>query len=32
MDTPDDLRAAVALGLGPHTAAVVADLWPASAR
>ncbi|MGP3956061.1 2-phospho-L-lactate guanylyltransferase [Nonomuraea sp. 3N208] len=27
VDTPDDLRAAVALGLGPHTAAVVAELW-----
>ncbi|MDP4502952.1 2-phospho-L-lactate guanylyltransferase [Nonomuraea turcica] len=30
VDTPDDLRAAVALGLGPHTAAVVARLWPES--
>ncbi|MEO3870532.1 2-phospho-L-lactate guanylyltransferase [Nonomuraea sp. B12E4] len=30
VDTPDDLRAAMALGLGPHTAAVVADLWPGS--
>ncbi|MFI7449014.1 2-phospho-L-lactate guanylyltransferase [Nonomuraea sp. NPDC049714] len=29
VDTPDDLRAAVALGLGRHTAAVVAELWPA---
>ncbi|MEV0312221.1 2-phospho-L-lactate guanylyltransferase [Nonomuraea fuscirosea] len=28
VDTPDDLRAAVRLGLGRHTAAVVADLWP----
>ncbi|WP_113698658.1 2-phospho-L-lactate guanylyltransferase, partial [Nonomuraea lactucae] len=28
VDTPDDLRAAIALGLGPHTAAVVAELWP----
>ncbi len=28
VDTPDDLRAAVALGLGRHTAAVVAELWP----
>lgn len=28
VDTPDDLRAALALGLGRHTAAVVADLWP----
>ncbi|MEV0593969.1 2-phospho-L-lactate guanylyltransferase [Nonomuraea cavernae] len=28
VDTPDDLRAAMALGLGGHTAAVVADLWP----
>ncbi|NRQ38575.1 2-phospho-L-lactate guanylyltransferase [Nonomuraea sp. NN258] len=30
VDTPDDLRAAVALGLGPHTAAVVRDLWPSA--
>ena len=30
VDTPDDLRAAVALGLGRHTAAVVAELWPPS--
>jgi 2-phospho-L-lactate guanylyltransferase len=30
VDTPDDLRAALALGLGRHTAAVVADLWPTS--
>jgi 2-phospho-L-lactate guanylyltransferase len=30
VDTPDDLRAAIALGLGRHTAAVVAELWPAS--
>jgi 2-phospho-L-lactate guanylyltransferase len=30
VDTPDDLRAAVALGLGRHTAAVVAELWPGS--
>ncbi|MFI6298086.1 2-phospho-L-lactate guanylyltransferase [Nonomuraea sp. NPDC050790] len=28
VDTPDDLRAAVRLGLGRHTATVVADLWP----
>ncbi|GAA0922070.1 2-phospho-L-lactate guanylyltransferase [Nonomuraea longicatena] len=28
VDTPDDLRAALALGLGRHTAAVVSDLWP----
>lgn len=28
VDTPDDLRAAVALGLGPHTAEVVRLLWP----
>ncbi|NUW34893.1 2-phospho-L-lactate guanylyltransferase [Nonomuraea sp. SMC257] len=28
VDTPDDLRAAVRLGLGRHTAAVVAELWP----
>jgi 2-phospho-L-lactate/phosphoenolpyruvate guanylyltransferase len=28
VDTPDDLRAAIVLGLGPHTAAVVAELWP----
>ncbi|GGS74804.1 2-phospho-L-lactate guanylyltransferase [Nonomuraea spiralis] len=28
VDTPDDLRAALVLGLGRHTAAVVADLWP----
>ncbi|WP_049556914.1 2-phospho-L-lactate guanylyltransferase [Nonomuraea sp. SBT364] len=28
VDTPDDLRAAVELGLGRHTAAVVAELWP----
>jgi len=28
VDTPDDLRAAMALGLGRHTAAVVAELWP----
>jgi 2-phospho-L-lactate guanylyltransferase len=26
VDTPDDLRAAVALGLGPHTSAVLADM------
>ncbi|MCG5214470.1 2-phospho-L-lactate guanylyltransferase [Streptosporangium sp. KLBMP 9127] len=26
VDTPDDLRIAIALGLGPHTSAVVADL------
>ncbi|HUR05306.1 MAG TPA: 2-phospho-L-lactate guanylyltransferase, partial [Nonomuraea sp.] len=30
VDTPDDLRAAIALGLGRHTAAVVAELWPPS--
>ncbi|HEX4814960.1 MAG TPA: 2-phospho-L-lactate guanylyltransferase [Nonomuraea sp.] len=30
VDTPDDLRAAITLGLGRHTAAVVADLWPGS--
>ena len=30
VDTPDDLRAAMALGLGRHTAAVVAELWPGS--
>ncbi|MFI7635807.1 2-phospho-L-lactate guanylyltransferase [Nonomuraea sp. NPDC049400] len=30
VDTPDDLRAAIALGLGPHTAAVVSELWPSS--
>ncbi|MEV0230476.1 2-phospho-L-lactate guanylyltransferase [Nonomuraea sp. NPDC050786] len=30
VDTPDDLRAAIALGLGRHTAAVVAELWPSS--
>ncbi len=28
VDTPDDLRAALALGLGPHTAEVVRLLWP----
>ncbi|WP_246645190.1 2-phospho-L-lactate guanylyltransferase [Nonomuraea ceibae] len=28
VDTPDDLRAAITLGLGAHTAAVVAELWP----
>jgi 2-phospho-L-lactate/phosphoenolpyruvate guanylyltransferase len=28
VDTPDDLRAAIVLGLGRHTAAVVADIWP----
>ncbi|WP_344493199.1 2-phospho-L-lactate guanylyltransferase [Nonomuraea monospora] len=32
VDTPDDLRAAVALGLGRHTAAVVAELWPGAAQ
>lgn len=31
VDTPDDLRAAIALGLGGHTAAVVRELWPESA-
>ncbi|MEV6039616.1 2-phospho-L-lactate guanylyltransferase [Nonomuraea sp. NPDC052116] len=30
VDTPDDLRAAIPLGLGRHTAAVVAELWPGS--
>ncbi|SET27305.1 2-phospho-L-lactate guanylyltransferase [Nonomuraea wenchangensis] len=30
VDTPADLAAAIALGLGPHTAALVAELWPGS--
>jgi len=29
VDTPADLRVAIALGLGRHTAAVVAEVWPA---
>ncbi|MER7502958.1 2-phospho-L-lactate guanylyltransferase [Nonomuraea pusilla] len=30
VDTPDDLRAAMALGLGPHTAVVVREWWPSA--